>query len=90
VSQGSDPVARTVAEFIVWLARRRFERDYRYRCPSIAERFLRWQGRRRGQELPSDLNAYCRELAIEGVGEAEREDVRRTIGDLRKFLEVPV
>jgi hypothetical protein len=84
-----DPVPGQVAGFIVWLAAQRFESDYRRRCPAIAERFLRWQLRRRRQQLPSNVNAYCRELAIEGAGDDELNDIRRTIGDLDKFLEVP-
>jgi hypothetical protein len=81
-----DPVPSQVAGFIVWLARRRLQLDYRRRCPLIAERFLRWQVRRRRQTLPSTLNAYCRELAVEGATDEELNDIRRTIGDLDKFL----
>jgi hypothetical protein len=87
MAQANDPVASVVAGYIVWLAEQRFEPDYRHRCPLIAERFLRWQARRRQQELPSNVNAYCRELAIGGTREDELTDIRRIIDGLGKYLE---
>jgi hypothetical protein len=88
MSDGEDPVASVVAGFIVWLAEQRYEQDYRHRCAVAAERFLRWQTRRRRQELPSDLNAYCRERAIDGSYSEQLNDIRRTIGELDKYLRV--
>lgn len=86
VSEDEDPVPGLVAGLIVWLAEQRLEPDYRHRCPSKVERFLRWQGRLRRQQLPCSLNAYCRELAVQGVPDGELNKIRRTIGDLGKFL----
>jgi hypothetical protein len=85
--QPEDTVATVVAGFIVWLAHRRLEPDYRHRCPTTAQRFLCWQERRRDQQVPATLDVYCTELAADGVMENQLAEIRSIIGELVMYLQ---
>ncbi|HZZ47633.1 MAG TPA: hypothetical protein VFE65_12175 [Pseudonocardia sp.] len=88
LAQTPEAVAGVVAGFIVWLAHQGLDTDYRHRCPITAEQFLRWQARRRYQQLPASLDDYCTERASDGAMEAEVAEIRSIIEKLATYLEI--
>ncbi|HZZ46291.1 MAG TPA: hypothetical protein VFE65_05355 [Pseudonocardia sp.] len=84
--QPQETVATVIAGFIVWLARRGLEPDYRHRCPATAQRFLSWRERRRDQNLPATVDAYCFELAAEEVAAGQLAEIRSIVGELADYV----
>lgn len=84
--QPQETVATVIAGFIVWLARQGLEPDYRHRCAVTAQRFLSWQERRRDQNLPTPLDAYCFELEAEEVAAGQLAEIRAIVGELADYL----